>query len=230
MTQQLNKQAFFEFLSATVVKVWKEGSPLLPSVRLAQNWLETGGRIHEWNNLGGYKVGSGIPNAYWKGRTVCTSTWEVYDGKRVTQKADWRVYDSVYDFYKDQDLLFAKSRYDRVRAAKTPEEQTAALYACGYATDPDYAAKLLSIIKSNNLRAFDFQLEIQSDTRSDNKSEEVEEDMESITVYVNGKKIDDGLYDDSKGITYVPVRTLAEALGAKVQWNGQEKRVDLTKK
>lgn len=223
MAQRLNRQAFFSFLSATVVKVWKEGSPLLPSVRLAQNWLETGGKIHDWNNLGGYKVGSGVPNAYWKGRTVCTSTWEVYDGVRVTQKADWRAYDSIYDFYKDQDLLFAKSRYDRVRAAKTPEAQCAALYACGYATDPDYAAKLLSIIRSNQLTSFDI---IQADVQEERGDEE----MESITVYVNGKKIDDGLYDDSKGITYVPVRPLAEALGAKVQWNGQEKRVDLTKK
>lgn len=223
MTQHLNKTAFFAFLSDTVVKVWKEGSPLLPSVRLAQNWLETGGKIHEWNNLGGYKVGSGIPNAYWKGRSVCTSTWEVYDGKRVTQKADWRTYESVYEFYKDQDLLFTKSRYDRVRAAKTPETQCAALYACGYATDPDYAEKLLSIIKSNNLTSFDI---IQADAQV----EEEDEDMESITVYVNGQKIDDGLYDDRKGVTYVPVRSLAEALGAKVKWNGEEKRVDLTKK
>lgn len=223
MAQQLAKQAFFAFLSATVVKVWKEGSPLLPSVRLAQNWLETGGKIHEWNNLGGYKVGGGIPNAFWKGRTVCTSTWEVYNGTRVTEKADWRAYDSVYDFYKDQDLLFAKSRYDRVRAAKTPELQCQALYACGYATDPDYASKLMSIITSNNLTSFDI-------LQVDDEEERGEEEMEPITVYVNGKKIDNGLYDESKGITYVPVRTLAEALGAKVQWNGQEKRVDLTKK
>ncbi|TCN01163.1 flagellar protein FlgJ [Paenibacillus sp. BK033] len=226
MTQQLTKQAFFAFLSSTVVKVRKEGSPLLPSVRLAQNWLETGGKIHEWNNLGGYKVGSGSPNAFWKGRTVCTSTWEVYNGTRVAQKADWRAYDSIYDFYKDQDLLFAKSRYDRVRSAKTPEQQTMALYACGYATDPDYAAKLMSIIRTNDLTAFDV-IEMELD---DVQEERGEEEMEPITVYVNGKKIDDGLYDDSKGITYVPVRTLAEALGAKVQWNGQEKRVDLTKK
>ncbi|MCM3626894.1 glucosaminidase domain-containing protein [Paenibacillus glycanilyticus] len=224
MTQKLNRQDFFAFLSDTVVKVWKEGSPLLPSVRMAQNWLETGGKIHEWNNLGGYKVGSGIPNAFWKGRTVCTSTWEVYNGTRVTQKADWRAYDSVYDFYKDQDLLFTKSRYDRVRAAKTPEAQCAALHACGYATDPDYAAKLLSIIKSNNLTSFDLIQIV------DAQEERADEDMETISVYVNGQKLDDGYYDDKKGITYVPVRALAEALGAKVKWNGEEKRVDLTKK
>lgn len=61
----------------------------------------------------------------------------------------------MYDFYKDQDLLFAYTRYARVRAAKTPEEQAAALYACGYATDPQYAAKLMTIIKSEGLTKYD---------------------------------------------------------------------------
>lgn len=216
MTLLLSKVAFFAYLADTVKRVRKEGSPLLPSVRLAQNWLETGGRIHEWNNLGGYKVGSGRTSPFWNGRSVSTATWEVYDGIKVNTAANWRAYDSIYDFYKDQDLLFAISRYNRVRAAKTPEEQTAALYACGYATDPDYASKLMSIIKTNNLTIHD----------------KVEEDreLEEIAVYVNGKKLTDGLYDEKAGITYVPVRSIAESLGASVNWDNKAKRVDLTKK
>jgi flagellar protein FlgJ len=215
MTLQLNKTSFFEYLADTVKRVRKEGSPLLPSVRLAQNWLETGGRIHDWFNLGGYKVGSGVTNAYWKGRTVNTATWEVYAGKTINTAANWRAYDSIYDFYKDQDLLFSISRYDRVRAAKTPEAQTAALYECGYATDPEYANKLMSIIKTYNLRAHD---------------KEEDEELEKIAVYVNGKKLADGLYDDKAGITYVPVRSVADVLGATVKWDGGAKRVDMKKK
>ncbi|WP_438347476.1 glycoside hydrolase family 73 protein [Paenibacillus sp. FA6] len=155
MSRQYTQSAFFVLLAPIVVKVRSEGSKMLPSVRLAQNWLETGGKIHDWNNLGGYKVGNGSTNAYWKGKSVSTSTWEVYDGRSVTTTANWRVYDSIYDFYKDQDLLFAKTRYARVRAATTPELQTAALYACGYATDPNYASKLMSIIKANDLTKYD---------------------------------------------------------------------------
>lgn len=64
-------------------------------------------------------------------------------------------HDSLYNFYKDQDLLFLFPRYERVRAAKTPEAQAAMLYACGYATDSAYSSKLLSIIKANNLTRFD---------------------------------------------------------------------------
>ncbi|TCN00870.1 flagellar protein FlgJ [Paenibacillus sp. BK033] len=217
MTMQLSREAFFRYLAPTVLQVWKEGSPLLPSVRLAQNWLETGGRIHDWFNLGGYKVGSGAPNAFWKGRTVNTATWEVYAGKKINTAANWRAYDSIYDFYKDQDLLFGISRYARVRAAKTPEAQCSALYACGYATDPDYAGKLMSIIKSNNLTEHD-------------KVATEEDEMEKIDVYVNGKKLTDGLYDDKAGVTYVPVRSIAESFGVAVNWDNKAKRVDLTKK
>ncbi|MEK5278648.1 glucosaminidase domain-containing protein [Paenibacillus sp. FSL H7-0735] len=152
-----SKAAFFALLAPTVVKVWKEGSKMLPSVRLAQNWLETGGTVNSWNNLGGYKVGSGKPTAYWDGSSVNTGTWEVYNSVRVNTSANWRKYSNIYNFYKDQDLLFAKSRYNRVCAATTPETQTAALFACGYATDPAYASKLMSIIKSNNLTQYDAQ-------------------------------------------------------------------------
>jgi len=128
---------------------------MFPSVRLAQNLLETGGVIHPWNNLGGIKVGSGIPNAFWKGQWVRKGTWEVENGTRVDTAANFRAYESVYHFYKDQDLLFLLPRYARVRAAKSPSEQADALRLCGYATDPQYASKITSIIKTYKLDQYD---------------------------------------------------------------------------
>ncbi|WP_341282937.1 glucosaminidase domain-containing protein [Paenibacillus sp. FSL H8-0537] len=97
----------------------------------------------------------GKPNAYWRGKAVNKGTWEEYNGKTVNITAAFRAYDTLYDFYMDQDLLFGLSRYARVRTAKTPEEQAAALYACGYATDSAYASKLLAIIKANDLKKYD---------------------------------------------------------------------------
>ncbi|MEF2966086.1 glucosaminidase domain-containing protein [Paenibacillus sp. M1] len=155
MGKKYSKAKFFALLAPIVVQVRQEGSKMFPSVRLAQNWLETGGKINDWNNLGGYKVGSGKTTPYWDGSSVNTKTWEVYNGTKVTTSANWRAYKSLYDFYKDQDLLFGNTRYARVRAATTPEEQCKALYACGYATDPEYANKLISIINSNNLTKYD---------------------------------------------------------------------------
>lgn len=105
--------------------------------------------------MGGYKVGSGKPNQFWKGKAVLKDTWEVYDGQRVDIKAYFRAYDSIADFYRDQDLLYGASRYQRVREAKTPQEQAQMLYACGYATDPQYAQKLMSIINTHGLTKYD---------------------------------------------------------------------------
>ncbi|MFX3631837.1 MAG: N-acetylmuramoyl-L-alanine amidase [Candidatus Pristimantibacillus sp.] len=58
---------------------------------------------------------------------------------------------------------------------------------------------------------------------------EVEPDMDKAEVYVNGVKLVDGLYDGKKGITYVPVRSVAESFGAAVKWDEKAKRVELKK-
>lgn len=155
----MTRRTFINELASLAIKVWKEGSPLFPSVRLAQNLLETGGRLNPHNNLGGFKFGSGVTNGFWKGATYITPTWEVIGGKRIETHATWRSYDSVYDFYRDQDLLFHRDRYERVRLAKTPQEQARALQACGYATDPSYAAKINALINVYNLTKYDGDVE-----------------------------------------------------------------------
>lgn len=54
--------------------------------------------------------------------------------------------------------------------------------------------------------------------------------MEQVEVYVDGKKINDGLLDNKAGITYVPVRSIAEAFGMAVKWNSDTRRVDIATK
>lgn len=150
-----SKDAFIALIAPIVQQVRREGGRLFPSVRIAQSWLETGGNVPSWNNLGGYKVGSGKPNLYWDGSSVNTATKEVYDGVTVYTTANWRAYTSIYNYYKDQDLLFDKSRYAAVRAARTPQQQCRALQDCGYATDPAYASKLIAIIAADGLTRYD---------------------------------------------------------------------------
>lgn len=147
--------SFIALIAPIVMKVHREGGRLLPSVRIAQCWLETGGNVPSWFNLGGYKVGSAKPTAWWDGSSVNTATKEVYNGVVVSTSANWRAYKSIYHYFKDQDLLFDISRYERVKAALSHDVQCNALYACGYATDPLYASKLMSIIKANGLTKFD---------------------------------------------------------------------------
>ncbi|MBB6632747.1 glucosaminidase domain-containing protein [Cohnella thailandensis] len=202
--KKYTKPDFFSLIAPIVMQVHKEGGRLLPSVRLAQAWLETGGSVPSWNNLGGYKVGSGTPTAYWDGSSVNTATREVYNGVTVSTTANWRAYKSIYNYFKDQDLLFDKSRYSAVRAAKTPQEQCAALKTCGYATDPDYAGKLMSVITANNLIQYDAAPE-----------------PEGAKVVVNDKLVGYGRVED--GRVFLPLRQLGEALGMTVHWDNDNK-------
>jgi hypothetical protein len=155
----LNSSEFIAKVAPYAVELRLEGSPLFPSVRIAQCALETGWKIPPWNNLGGIKVGSGKPNPWWDGSSVNRDTWEVINGQTEQTSAYFRAYPSIYHFFKDQDLLFQLPRYERVRQAKTPEEQCAMLQACGYATDPEYARKLNNLIRSFQLKRYDQEVE-----------------------------------------------------------------------
>lgn len=156
----MSRVDFIAAVAPVAVKVRVDGGVLFPSVSIAQTILETGGKIHSWNNIVGYKVGSGKLTPYWHGRSVSTKTWEVYDGVRhdgVT--ANWRAYDTIEGCLKDQALLFLnnRGRYQRVLDAKTPEMQAAMLQECGYATDPQYAGKIMSLINQNELKRYDWE-------------------------------------------------------------------------
>jgi hypothetical protein len=157
---------FIQTVAPLAMRVRIEGGSLFPSVLLAQTILETGGVIHDWNNIVGYKVGSGQHTPYWSGRSVNTRTREVIDGvNRPNERADWRAYDTILDCLKDQALLFLnnRGRYQAVIDSATPEEQARALYECGYATDapaeidgdPAYYEKIQAIIRSGGLSAYD---------------------------------------------------------------------------
>ena len=152
----MTRSEFIATVAPVAVKVRVDGGPLYPSVSIAQTLLETGGRIHSWNNIVGYKVGSGRRTPYWDGRAVRKGTWEVYDGHTVQTAADFRAYDSIEHCLKDQALLFLNNaRYRAVIDAPDPESQARALRACGYATDPMYADKIMAIRKAYGLDKYD---------------------------------------------------------------------------
>lgn len=132
------------------------GSRIFPSVRLAQAILETGGQAPSWNNIFGIKVGTGEPTPYWDGRYVNRTTREVLSGQvHENVMAQWRYYETIEDCVRDHELFLSTPRYAQVRAAAAPQEQCGALYAAGYATDPSYAEKLWSLIKSRSFLAYD---------------------------------------------------------------------------
>jgi flagellar protein FlgJ len=96
------------------------------------------------NNLFGIKA-----TGDWKGKVVEATTTEYVNGKAQTKVERFRAYDSYSDSFKDYAKLLANNpRYEKVLASAGDAASFAqGLQKAGYATDPNYANKLTSIIK-----------------------------------------------------------------------------------
>lgn len=130
-------------------------SAIFPSICIAQAILETGwGKASIGNNLFGIKA-TGKPNEYWDGSYVESPTYEYIKGVKTRVISKFRAYKSIEDSIKDHNRLFSNKRYAQVLKSKTPEEQARAIKAGGYATDPKYAEKLISLITKYNLKQYD---------------------------------------------------------------------------
>ncbi len=96
------------------------------------------------HNLFGIKAG-----ASWKGQTVDIVTTEYVNGKPQKQVDTFRAYDSYADSFRDYaNLLRNNARYQNVLAQGHDAAGFAqGLQQAGYATDPNYAQKLMSVIR-----------------------------------------------------------------------------------
>ena len=92
-------------------------------------------------NLFGIKAGGG-----WQGDKASTSTLEYRVGIAQRERADFRVYKSLGHAFEDYaDFLQSNPRYSNVLEAKTDSAYAQGLQDSGYATDPKYAEKILSV-------------------------------------------------------------------------------------
>jgi LysM repeat protein len=129
---------------------------ILASLTVAQAILESGwGKsvlALKANALFGIKAG-----ADWKGRVFNSKTQECYDGVNFTEvDAAFRAYDSWEQSVTDHSaFLTGKPRYAVVVGETDYKTACAAIKAAGYATVPAYAEKLISIIETYDLTAFD---------------------------------------------------------------------------
>src|SRR5450830_1967316 len=96
------------------------------------------------HNLFGIKA-----TADWKGKVTQAVTTEYVNGKPQTRVENFRAYDSYADSFKDYaQLITGNKRYEKVLASAGDASSFAqGLQKAGYATDPNYAAKLTKIIK-----------------------------------------------------------------------------------
>ncbi len=140
----------------------KHGGQLYPSVCIAQAAQESGwgttARMLHANALFGVKVGK---SAYkfgtaWDGSAYKTGTTEYYDGNKI-RLVDWfRAYSSIEAATEDyMDMLCHCQRYKKALNCKSPEESIRAIVAGGYATGPEYAEHVITIIKNHHLKQYD---------------------------------------------------------------------------
>lgn len=96
-------------------------------------------------NLFGIKAGAG-----WTGKVAEITTTEYVNGVAKKQVAKFRAYDSYEDSFKDYARLISESpRYAKARAQTGSAQAFASgLQKAGYATDPEYAAKLSRAINT----------------------------------------------------------------------------------
>jgi peptidoglycan hydrolase FlgJ len=88
----------------------------------------------------------------WAGESASVTTLEYYKGVPVKERADFRSYGSFTESFQDYVNFLAKNpRYQETLASANSEHQYAhALQKAGYATDPQYANKVLAIFDQLN--------------------------------------------------------------------------------
>lgn len=139
-------------------------SKILASLTIAQAILESNdgnsSLTREGNALFGIKA------INWRGKVWTGSTIEYYDGSRTSITAGFRAYDNWQDSISDHStLLMGLSRYKAVVGETDYKKACQAIQAAGYATDPQYANKLIKLIEDNDLTKFDKKIvEVKDDS------------------------------------------------------------------
>lgn len=142
---------FIEHAALAQYEERRSGVPA--SIILAQAALESsrGTRAVCNYNLFGIKA-----EKSYKGDYCLAKTHEEVDGVRVPTTSKFRSYSSVAGSFADHsNFLLRNSRYRYALSKKNPYEFANELQKAGYATDSQYANKLKSIIRKQNLASLD---------------------------------------------------------------------------
>lgn len=131
-----------------------------PEVLIAQSALETGWGQKMVKGAGGDSSNNLFnikADKRWQGSKAMVSTLEFEQGVAVQQKANFRVYDDIKQSFDDFVSFVSEGpRYqEAMKKAASPNEFIRALQDAGYATDPQYADKVIKVMKtiSQDLKA-----------------------------------------------------------------------------
>ena len=151
-------QAFLEHLFPAAQKA-AEQIGLDPKALLAQAAVETGwgkymihsGKGENTHNLFGIKA-----DKNWQGEKALVDSIEFEQGVAITAKSPFRAYQNFNEALQDYVNFVQNSpRYEQaLKQSEQTEQYFNALQQAGYATDPDYAKKVMSVFNGDIINAF----------------------------------------------------------------------------
>lgn len=125
-----------------------------PKYLVAQAALETGWGKHMVKQADGSNSNNlfGIKSHGWDGGSAAAVTQEFVNGKAVKETEKFRTYDSFADSFHDYvNFLQSNDRYDKALSTSGNSERfMQGLQQAGYATDPQYARKVIQIARNMN--------------------------------------------------------------------------------
>ena len=150
--QFTDQKSFIETLMPYAKKVAKVLG-IAPEVLVAQSALETGwGKkiINSVNNQSSFNLFNIKASKNWAGDSVVKESLEVEQGVAVKRASNFRSYNSLQESFLDyQDFILNNKRYsDALKQGTNASGYIKELQQAGYATDPNYAQKINSIMQS----------------------------------------------------------------------------------
>ena len=189
-----NQSHFLSAIKQGAMDGAKEG--VLPSITAAQAILESGWGSSELakapnNNLFGIK-----DSEDWNGEIVTVPTQEYVNGDYITVNAAFRKYASWNDSVVDHAKFFTSTEWRKNNYRKVVNETDYRIAAqelknAGYATDPSYAGKLISLIEAYKLYEWDA---VSNTTNSVLENEGVESQNPKADLAITGLNNATGSY------------------------------------
>ena len=190
-----NQRQFLSAIKQGAMDGAKEG--ILPSITAAQAILESGWGSSQLakvpnNNLFGIK-----DSEDWHGEIVTVPTQEYLNGDYITVNAAFRKYASWNDSVVDHAKFFTSTEWRKNNYRKVVNETDYRIAAqelknAGYATDPGYAGKLISLIEAYKLYEWD---EMSNNSISTVENEGVVIDNPKADLAITGLNNATGSYD-----------------------------------
>ena len=190
-----NQSHFLSAIKQGAIDGAKQG--VLPSITAAQAILESGWGSSELamapnNNLFGIK-----DSEDWNGEIVTVPTQEYVNGDYITVNAAFRKYTSWNDSVVDHAKFFTSTEWRKNNYRKVVNETDYRIAAqelknAGYATDPSYAGKLISLIEAYKLYEWDT---VSNTTNSVLENEGVESQNPTADLTITGLNNTTGSYD-----------------------------------